>query len=337
MRKRRSGVGLLAFAAVAHLASPVSPAPTVLDFEDQPPFTTVTTQYGPRGVLFQGAFVATDLGGRSGTRCLRSIPPNAEVFQPVPLVITFTSPQARVTLFANSPGMVRNGTLQAFDASGGLVAQDGPKPVAADAFTTRFEVTSPTPAIAKAVLQLENAAHFAIDDLELDGEPAQSPRPPVEVIETRQPAAVDDRAVRGAFPETFVVDPPPETATSRPPRADQGEDEPEERFDLEFAPSVERELAPGASAELRVAVGKKTGLAASVRWIGTSSPLAVALSVNGSNLLSGRSYTIGQNRGGVDLGGVAEAAGEAKLSVTNTSSTRVKVLLNLGMAPRDGS
>ena len=66
--------------------------------------------------------------------------------------------------------MARNGTLQAFDANGGLLVEDGPKPVAADAFTTRFEVTSPTPAITKAVLQLENAAHYAIDDLEFDGE-----------------------------------------------------------------------------------------------------------------------------------------------------------------------
>lgn len=119
-------------------------APTRLDFEDQPPFTIINTQYGSKGVVFQGAFVATDLGGRSGTRALRSIPPNTEVFNPVPLVITFTSPQARVTLFANSPGMARNGTLQAFDANGGLIVEDGPKQVAADAFTTKFEVTSPT-------------------------------------------------------------------------------------------------------------------------------------------------------------------------------------------------
>ena len=267
---------------------------------------------------------------------MRSIPPQTEVFNPVPFVITFTSPQARVTLFANSPGMARNGTLQAFGADGSLIVQDGPKQVAANAFTTRFEVASPTPAIAKAVLQLENAAHYAIDDLEFYGEAAEPPRPPVQVIETRQPAAAEDRAVRGVFPETFVVKPPRETGRSRPPDEDPNEGEAEERFDLKFAPFVRRELAPGASAELKVVVGKKTGLAGSVRWIGTSSPLTVVLSVNGSSLTPGRSYAIGKDRGGMDLGGVAESAGEAKLTVKNTSNTRVKVLLNLGMAPPYG-
>jgi hypothetical protein len=38
----------------------------------------------------------------------------------------------------------------------------------------------------------------------------------------------------------------------------------------------------------------------------------------------------------MDLGGVAESAGEAKLSVTNTSGSRVKVLLNLGTVPPNG-
>jgi hypothetical protein len=195
MRKRLLGgsrrsaciAGLLAVAAATRLALPASAATTVLDFEDLAPFTTVTTQYGPRGVVFQGAFVATDLGGRSGTRSLRSIAPNIEVFEPVPLVLSFTSPQARVALFANSPGMVRNGTLQAFDANGGVVGQDGPKPVAADAFTTRFEVSSPSATIVRAVLQLESAAHYAIDDLEFDGEPAAPPPPPPQVVITSPP------------------------------------------------------------------------------------------------------------------------------------------------------
>jgi hypothetical protein len=192
MRKARSRiVGLLAFSAAVHFTAPAFAAPTLLDFEDLAPFTTVTTQYGPRGVVFQGAFLASDLGGRSGTRSLRSIPPQTEVFEPVPFVITFTSPQARVTLFANSPGMVRNGTLQAFDANGSLIVQDGPKPVAADAFTTRFEVTSPTPAIAKAVLQLQDAAHYAIDDLEFDGEPPAQPPLPPQVVITSPPNGAD--------------------------------------------------------------------------------------------------------------------------------------------------
>ena len=246
-RKTRSWMaGFFAFVVAVHVTVPAFAAPTLLDFEDQPPFTIINTQYGSKGVVFQGAFLATDLGGRSGTRALRSIPPNTEVFNPVPLVITFSSPQARVTLFANSPGVVRNGTFQAFDASGGLIFQDGPKQVAANAFTTKFEVTSPTPAIKKAVLQLENAAHYAIDDLEFDREQAESPRPLVQVIETSQPAAAADPSVRGVFPKSFVVQPPRETATGRLREEDREGGEAEERFDLKFAPSVERELAPGA-------------------------------------------------------------------------------------------
>ena len=177
---RRRAESMRAMSAIffAALNALIAPSPvtakTVIDFEDQPPFTIINNQYGSKGVVFQGAFVATDLGGRSGTRALRSIPPNTEVFEPVPLVITFTSPQECVTLFANSPGMARNGTLQAFGANGRLIVEDS-KQVAADAFTAQFKVISPTRAIRKVVLQLENAAHYAIDDLEVHSEPPAGP------------------------------------------------------------------------------------------------------------------------------------------------------------------
>jgi len=190
MRKTRSWIaaGFFAFAAAVFFTAPAFAA-TLIDFEAQPPpsFTIINAQYGSKGVVFQGAFLTTDMGGRSGTRALRSIPPTAEVFNPVPFVITFTSPQARVTLFANSPGVARNGTLQAFRANGGLIVQDGPKQVAANAFTTKFEVTSPAPAITKVVLQLENAAHYAIDDLEFDGRPPPPPPRPPQVVITSPP------------------------------------------------------------------------------------------------------------------------------------------------------
>ena len=333
-RSRIAGAFVLGAATVL---SDASSGPILIDFEDQPPYTIINAQYASKGVIFQGAFVATDLGGRSGTRALRSIPPTSEVFQPVPLVITFTSPQTRVSLYADSPGVSRNGTLQAFDANGALLVQDGPKPVAADAFLTRFEVKSPKPAITKAVLQLENAAHYAIDDLELDSRGGPQ-KPPVEVIETRQPAAAANPAVRGIFPDTWVVKPPPEPKKRPSPKQEPEAGEAEERFDMKFAPSVQRELAPGASAELKAAVQPRTGLAGSVRWSGTAMPLPVALSVNGLTVATGRSYALGQNRGGADLGAVAESAGEAKLSVINRSSVKVKVLLNLGMAPpNDGA
>ena len=160
---------------------------TLLTFEDLPAGTTVTTQFGARGVIFERAFIGTDFGARSGTRALRSVPPNAEVFNPVPIVMTFTSPQARVKLFAFSGGIVRNGTLKAFDANGGVVAQDGPKPVVADSFTTQFEVKSNGRRIVRAVFQLENAAHYAIDDLEFSGSAAPPP-PPAPQVSITSPA-----------------------------------------------------------------------------------------------------------------------------------------------------
>jgi hypothetical protein len=175
--RRRHLSWSLVFTAAAVLLRSSAPdaAPTVLTFEDLAAGTTVTTQYGVRGVLFQGTFVGTDFGARSGSRALRSVPPTSEVFNPVPIIISFTSPQARVKLFVNSPGMPRNGTLEAFDANGALVTQDGPKQVAADAFTTGFEVTSATPRITRAVFRLEGAAHYALDDLEFEGTLAAPP------------------------------------------------------------------------------------------------------------------------------------------------------------------
>ena len=166
--------------------APVSPsfAPTLLTFDDLPAGTNVTNQFGTRGVVFQAGFIGTDFGARSGTRALRSVPPNAEVFQPIPIVMFFTSPQARVSLFAMSPGTARKGILQAFDSNGGLVDKDEEDEVAANAFTTKLEVKSNQPRIVRAVFQLEGASHYAIDDLEFDGTAAQPPPPPPQVAIT---------------------------------------------------------------------------------------------------------------------------------------------------------
>ena len=75
----------------------------------------------------------------------------------------------------------------------------------------------------------------------------------------------------------------------------------------------------------------RTGLAGSVRWIGTAAALPVTLSLNGSRVASGKTYALGANRGGADVGGVAQTAGDVRLSVTNSSKVRVKVSLNLGL------
>ena len=68
-----------------------------------------------------------------------------------------------------------------------------------------------------------------------------------------------------------------------------------------------------------------------MRWIGTSAALTVTLSMSGSQVVSGKSYALGTNRGGADVGGVAKTAGDVKLSVKNTSTVRVKVRVSLGL------
>ena len=104
-----------------------------------------------------------------------------------------------VKFFASSQNVPLNGTLTAFDAAGNVVAQDGPKLVAANVFTTPFEVTvSGNPTIVRAELRLENGAYFAIDDLTFDGEAAPPPPPPPAVAFTSPP--------NGAFLDTSTLD-----------------------------------------------------------------------------------------------------------------------------------
>ena len=317
---------LIPAVAYAFLIAPLSASATVLNFEDLPAGTTVTRQYARQGVIFNSAFLAADPAARSGTRVLQTVSPTAEVFTAIPLPMTFTRPQARVRLFASSPGAARKGTLRAFDASGKVVATDGPKLVAANRFTTMFEVSSATPRIARAELQLEGASHYAIDDLEFDTKPlTAAPR----VVEMRQPSVSDNAAVTGRFPAGFQIGRPPEVA-KRVRNVPPGE-ETEERVDLQFAPTLERDLAPGAKAEVSMKVTGRAGFSGSARWIGTAAALPVTLSLNGSPLATGRAYALGTNRGGADVGGTTSAAGEARLTVTNTSNVSVKVRLNLGV------
>jgi hypothetical protein len=168
-------------------------APTVFDFEDLAPGTTVTAQYGSRGVLFQNAYLDSDPAAHSGTHVLRSVPPTSEIFTPLPFVITFTSPQARVKLWAGWAFTPINGTLTAFNSNGEVVATDGPKTVPPDSFSTPFEVTTATATIARVELQYENSAFEAIDDLEFEGEPpAPVPATP-PVVQILSPANGVDR------------------------------------------------------------------------------------------------------------------------------------------------
>lgn len=175
---------LAAVLSVAASWSSPAVALTLLDFEDVAPGTTVIAQYGPRGVLFNSAYLDTDTGAHSGTRVLRAIPPNSEVFTAYPMTLNFTSPQLRVKLFAGWASAPINGTLTAFDANNTVVARDGPKAITVNAFTTAFEVTASAAVITRVELQYENSSYEAIDDLEFDGQPAATvpTQPPVVTI-----------------------------------------------------------------------------------------------------------------------------------------------------------
>jgi hypothetical protein len=173
--------------------SPAMAAPTILDFEDIEAGTTITTQYSDRGVVFMNHYLDTDSAAPSGTRVLRTIPLGTETFDPIPLIMTFGFPQSRVKLLAMSEDVALDGTLIALDAFGQEVARDGPKPVAANVFTTVFEVTDPDakPRIMQAELRLERGVNFAIDDLEFEsasaGKGCQDESPTIVEIREADP------------------------------------------------------------------------------------------------------------------------------------------------------
>jgi hypothetical protein len=153
--------------AVAFWACPVDAAVTVIDFEDLAAGTTVTTQYGSRGVLFNSAYLDTDSAAHSGTKVLRSANIVNE-FNSGPMVITFTDPQSRVRIFASCYYGGQPGVFRAYNAGGALISQDGPKPVPARVFTTVFEVRASSPSIVRVELEIGVADFEAIDDLEFE-------------------------------------------------------------------------------------------------------------------------------------------------------------------------
>jgi hypothetical protein len=179
MRKISLAVIAAAITGFAALV-PSRASAQVINFEDLPPGTAVKAQYGARGVIFPGdAHIATDPHAHSGTRVLRSIAETAEVFTVSPLVMTFTSPQRRVAFFAgNFPGGTGMGTLKAFGANNAVLAQDGPKPVPANAFTASFHVTTPQASIVRAEFQIEGGALELIDDLVVEGTTTTPPNTP---------------------------------------------------------------------------------------------------------------------------------------------------------------
>jgi hypothetical protein len=220
----RKRIALWLVPAAALVLAMTVAAQTTIDFEDLAPGTTVTSQYGSRGVVFQQAFLdAEPPAPVPGNHFLRSANPSAEIFTPIPLPMTFTSAQGRVRFVARNNGVAANGTFLAFDAANNVVAQDGPKSVAADAFTTLFQVTDPdtTPSIVRAELRIENSAHFAIDNLEFQGlAPTEPPPAPVVQITTPQNGAELDVStidIAGTVTGEGVVSPVKLTLVYRQP------------------------------------------------------------------------------------------------------------------------
>jgi hypothetical protein len=147
-----------------------------------------------------------------------------------------------------------------------------------------------------------------------------------QVFERRQPAITNDPAVTGDFPQGWDGGPPPQ------PQADSGEAE--EMSEITYAPTVEEDLAAGATREITIDVTGAAGLTGSVRWAGTLDPLDVTLSFQGALLASATPYAFGKDRGGAYLDAQVDTSGPAVLSVTNTTSVTVKVKMNFGFQLR---
>jgi len=155
---------------VVAITAPIRALAEVINFEDLPVGTQVKAEYGTRGVTFPvGAYLIADPRAHSGSRVLSSVPPSVEIFDPVPLRMSFPAPRTHIAFFArNLPGATTKGTLVAFGANNAVLAQDGPR-VVLDDFTTFFEVRVASPLIVRAEFQIEGSAFEYIDDLVVEG------------------------------------------------------------------------------------------------------------------------------------------------------------------------
>jgi len=157
--------------------------------------------------------------------------------------------------------------------------------------------------------------------------------PSVRIEERQQRSVTEDPAVMGDFPNDWVV-----PNTEKPGVRQEPRERPEESEIAEFAelfknskaPKVlEAELSPGSTRIVELQLGGPSGLAGSAQWIGTAEALKVTVAVNGAPLATGTGYRIGTNRGGSHLRAQTPVGGRASMTVTNTTSRRVKVRILL--------
>jgi len=134
----------------------------------------------------------------------------------------------------------------------------------------------------------------------------------------------------GDFPNGWLVTRP--TAPATPPdESELGEfREQYEQHGVLFAPTIEDELAPGATSAVDLPVTGPSVLSGAVRWVGAIGPLDVTVALDGSNLVATETtYHFGLDRGGSRLNAQTTAGGLATLSVKNTSGVTVKVRILL--------
>jgi hypothetical protein len=147
-----------------------------------------------------------------------------------------------------------------------------------------------------------------------------------QVVEIHQRSIMDDPAVGGALLNGWAPTPIPGEPS---PNSSQSEFTEEGWGNQQVAPINEQDLSPGASGAVDLEVRGPSILLGSARWIGTISPLAVTLSLDGAMLATGKPYHFGADRGEADLKANTTAGGHATLSVHNTSGVRVKVRIVL--------
>jgi hypothetical protein len=146
-----------------------------------------------------------------------------------------------------------------------------------------------------------------------------------QVVEKRERSVTEDPAVRGEFPNDWLVA-DAGAGLPHPPPAESEIPEFFELFKHTRTPGlVEAELSPGATRTVSLQVSGPSGLATSAKWIGTTSPLNVTIALNGSILATGTAYHYGLNRGGSYVQTQTTAGGLATISVTNSSNATVKV------------
>jgi len=150
-------------------------------------------------------------------------------------------------------------------------------------------------------------------------------KPPAQVEEMRQRSVTEDPAVRGEFPNDWLVA-DAGAGLPHPPPAESEILEAFELFENTRTPGlVEADLSPGATRTVELQVPGPSGIAGSARWIGTISPLKVTIALDGSALATGTAYHFGRNRGGSYVRTQTTAGGLATISVTNVSDATVKV------------